>query len=108
VGSTMEEVGFDKSPRAGALTRLIAEAQRLCPALEQSTIAEFWAGLRPAAPDGLPILGPTRVEGYWLAVGHFRNGILLAPITAQILSSWLLTGKPSMTSDALLPTRFEK
>ena len=107
VGSNMEEAGFDKTPRAGPLARLLTAAQHLCPVLEQSKIAEFWAGLRPAAPDGLPLLGPT-LDGYWVALGHFRNGILLAPITAQILSSWLLTGKPSFPVDALLPQRFEK
>ncbi|HEY7680653.1 MAG TPA: glycine oxidase ThiO [Terriglobia bacterium] len=106
VGSTMEEAGFDKTPRAAPLTRLLSAAQRVCPALEQSAVAEFWAGLRPASSDGLPLLGPTELEGYWVALGHFRNGILLAPITAEILSSWLLTGRPSMPVDSLLPTRF--
>jgi glycine oxidase len=106
VGSTMEEAGFDKTPRATAVTGLLTSAQQLCPALGMSAVVEFWAGLRPASPDGLPVLGPTDLEGYWLALGHFRNGILLAPITAQILSSWLLTGKPSLPVDALRPQRF--
>ena len=106
VGSTMEEAGFDKTPRAAPLTALLRAAQKVCPALEQSAVAEFWAGLRPASSDGLPLLGPTEIEGYWVALGHFRNGILLAPITAEILSAWLLTGKPSMPVDALRPTRF--
>jgi glycine oxidase len=106
VGSTMEEAGFDKTPRAAPLTGLLRAAQQICPALEQAAVAEFWAGLRPASADGLPVLGPTDVEGYWVALGHFRNGILLAPITAQILSSWLLTGIPSIKVDALLPQRF--
>src|SRR5262249_40150967 len=90
VGSTMEEAGFDKTPRAGPLSRLLRAAQGVCPALEESAVAGFWAGLRPAAPDGLPLLGPATPDGYWVALGHFRNGILLTPITAQILSSWLL------------------
>ena len=107
VGSTMEEAGFDKTPRAGPLAKLLCAAQRLCPVLEQSTIREFWAGLRPAAPDGLPLLGPSSLEGYWMALGHFRNGILLTPITAQILSSWVLTGNPGFAVDALLARRFE-
>lgn len=106
VGSTMEEAGFDKTPRAGPVAKLLRAAQHQCPALEQSTIEDFWAGLRPAAPDGLPLLGPTALGGYWLALGHFRNGILLTPITAQVISSWLLTGKPSFPVDALLPQRF--
>jgi glycine oxidase len=106
VGSTMEEVGFDKTPRAAPLTRLLRAAQQLCPTLEQSAVTEFWAGLRPASSDGLPLLGPTELEGYWVALGHFRNGILLGPITAEILSSWLLTGKPSMPMNAFSPSRF--
>ena len=112
VGSTMEEVGFDKTPRAGQLTGLLNAAQRICPELEQSALTEFWAGLRPASSDGIPMLGPTSLEGYFVALGHFRNGILLAPITAEILSGWLLRGKhpsiannPALTS-AFLPNRF--
>ncbi len=107
VGSTMEEAGFDKTPRAGPIARLLRAAQHLCPSLDESTIRDFWAGLRPASPDGLPLLGPTALHGYWAALGHFRNGILLAPVTARILSSWLLTGKSPFPVDALLPQRFE-
>jgi glycine oxidase len=108
VGSTMEEAGFDKTPRAGPVAQLLRAAQQMCPALAEGAVAETWAGLRPAAPDGLPLLGPTELEGYWVALGHFRNGILLAPITAQILSGWLLTGKPPFPVDALLPQRFSQ
>ena len=108
VGSTMEEAGFDKTPRAGPVARLLGAAQQLCPALEQSKIADIWAGLRPTAPDKLPLLGPTALDGYWVALGHFRNGILLAPVTARILSSWLLTGKSLFPMDALLPQRFDQ
>ena len=106
VGSTMEEAGFDKTPRAGPLTGLLRNAQLLCPALEQCEIAEYWTGLRPAAPDGLPLLGPTELEGYWFALGHFRNGILLAPITAAILSGWFLTGHTSIPMESFSPSRF--
>jgi len=108
VGSTMEEAGFDKTPRTAQVSGLLRVAQQLCPALGNSAVLDFWAGLRPASQDGLPILGPTELDGYWLALGHFRNGILLAPITAQILSSWLLTGKPSLPVDALSPARFAR
>ena len=106
IGSTMEEVGFDKTPRAGPLTGLLQAAQQICPALAESGLNEVWAGLRPASPDGLPLLGPTALEGYFVALGHFRNGILLAPITAEILSGWLLRGKPPVPADAFLPDRF--
>ena len=106
VGSTMEEVGFDKTPRAGPLTHLLRAAQQVCPALEKSAVEGFWAGLRPASPDGFPLLGPTALEGYVVALGHFRNGILLAPITAAILTGWILHGKPPFPTDAVLPGRF--
>ncbi|HWP85363.1 MAG TPA: glycine oxidase ThiO [Terriglobia bacterium] len=106
VGSTMEEAGFDKTPRAAQIAGLLGAAQTLCPALQSSALAECWAGLRPASKDGLPLLGPTELEGYWLALGHFRNGILLAPITAQILTAWIVSGKPPLSVDALAPQRF--
>ena len=106
VGSSMEEAGFDKTPRAGVLVRLLCAAQNLCPALAESAMEEFWAGLRPAALDGLPILGPTEIQGYWVALGHFRNGILLAPITAQVMSSWILTGTPGFAMQPFRADRF--
>jgi glycine oxidase len=106
VGSTMEEAGFDKTPRTAQIDGLLRMAQTLCQALNKAAVAQLWAGLRPASSDGLPILGPTDLDGYWLALGHFRNGILLAPITAEILSTWIVSGQPSMPVDALLPQRF--
>jgi glycine oxidase len=107
IGSTMEEAGFDKAPRAGQLTGLLNAAQRICPELEQSALTEFWTGLRPASVDGIPMLGPTALDGYFAALGHFRNGILLAPITAEILFGWLLRGKsPIIASDPLLADAF--
>jgi glycine oxidase len=106
VGSTMEEAGFDKTPRAAAVARLITAAQKLCPPLEQAAIAEVWAGLRPAAPDCLPILGPAKLENYWFATGHFRNGILLAPVTAEIVSSWILKRQPRPEAEPFLARRF--
>ena len=106
VGSTMEEVGFDKAPRAGPLTHLLRAVQQLCPALEECAVAEFWTGLRPASPDGLPLLGPTALPDYFVALGHFRNGILLAPATAEILAAWLLNQPPGYPVEALLAARF--
>ncbi|HTJ80585.1 MAG TPA: FAD-dependent oxidoreductase, partial [Polyangiaceae bacterium] len=55
---------------------------------------DFWAGLRPASPDGLPLLGPTALNCYWEALGHFRNGILLAPITAEIVAALVAGERP--------------
>jgi glycine oxidase len=108
IGSTMEEAGFDKTSRAGPLTGLLDIAQRICPELARSALTEHWAGLRPASSDGLPMLGPTSLDGYFVALGHFRNGILLAPVTADILAGWLLRGKPPISADAFLPGRFEQ
>jgi glycine oxidase len=102
----MEEAGFDKSPNAAALAGLVTDALELCPSLARAAVAEIWAGLRPESSDALPILGPTKLSGYWLATGHFRNGILLAPITAEVMSSWLLNGSPSHFMGPFLPSRF--
>jgi glycine oxidase len=108
IGSTMEEAGFDKTSRVGPLTGLLNIAQRICPEVARSALVEHWAGLRPASSDGLPVLGPTSLDGYFVALGHFRNGILLAPVTADILAGWLLRGKPPILADAFLPSRFEQ
>ncbi|OFV97527.1 MAG: glycine oxidase ThiO [Acidobacteria bacterium RIFCSPLOWO2_12_FULL_54_10] len=106
VGSTMEEAGFDKSPRAGPLTRLLVAAQETCPALAGSVVSDLWAGLRPASSDGLPLVGPTEIKGYFLGLGHFRNGILLAPVTAEILAGLLLRGESPYPISPILPSRF--
>jgi glycine oxidase len=65
----------------------------MLPALEQARVLEDWAGLRPGTPDSLPILGETSLPGYFVATGHFRDGILLAPATAQIMGR-VVTGRP--------------
>src|SRR5690606_20795129 len=69
---------------ARGLLRLLETAVRLCPALEGAGVGEHWAGLRPYTDDRLPIIGPGPLPGLFLATGHFRNGILLAPITAAL------------------------
>ena len=94
IGSTMEEAGFDKTVDPAAIARLRAAAERLVPRLPQCPTVESWTGLRPASPDGRPRVGPTAVPGYFLATGHFRNGILLGPITAQLLTPVIL-GAPA-------------
>ncbi len=110
VGSTMEEAGFDKTVHAAPVARLQEAAQRLCPALASAEKIDAWTGLRPATPDGLPVIGPlpqrAGIANYWTALGHFRNGILLAPITAEVLTHWLLNGQPPFPMDAFLPDRF--
>lgn len=83
VGATMEEAGFDTSVRASAVLDLLRNAVDLVPALGELALVEHAAGLRPTTPDNGPILGPTPVPGLHLATGHFRNGVLLAPVTAD-------------------------
>jgi len=86
VGATVEEAGFDKRTDTAAIQRLHRAALELVPRLAEARILEDWAGLRPGTPDGLPILGATETAGYYVATGHFRDGILLAPITARVMA----------------------
>lgn len=90
-GATVEEAGFDKRTVPETIQRLRHAAIRMLPALENAHILEDWAGLRPGTPDNLPILGETLTPNYYAATGHFRDGILLAPITALVLSR-IITG----------------
>ncbi len=90
VGATVEEVGFDTSLTRAAARDLQARATALMPALAQWEFADHWAGLRPGSPDGLPMLGPTVVEGLYAATGQFRNGILFAPAIAELLCRLVL------------------
>ena len=91
-GATVEEAGFDKRTVPETIQRLRRAALVMLPALEQARVLEDWAGLRPGTPDNLPILGETGVPGYFVATGHFRDGILLAPATAQIMRR-VVTGR---------------
>src|SRR5689334_15293371 len=86
VGATVEEAGYDKRTVPETLQRLRDAAVQALPALAHARILEAWAGLRPGTPDDLPILGATSLAGYFVATGHFRDGILLAPITAQVMA----------------------
>jgi glycine oxidase len=106
IGSTVEEVGFDKRTDPDVIRHLHQAATRLVPALGQSRILEAWAGLRPGTPDNLPILGATAIPGYFAATGHFRDGILLAPITAHLMAQLIMGQKPDYDLSALSPARF--
>jgi glycine oxidase len=86
VGTTVEDAGFDKRTDIQTIQRLHRAAISLIPELKNAKILEDWAGLRPGTPDALPILGETSTPGYYVATGHFRDGILLAPITAQLMT----------------------
>jgi glycine oxidase len=93
VGTTVEQVGFDKRTDVPTIQRLYRAAVKMIPALRDAKILRDWAGLRPGTPDGLPILGATATPGYYVATGHFRDGILLAPITAEVMAD-VIAGNP--------------
>lgn len=88
-GTTMERVGYDKAVTAEGLQKVCTAATTLCPALAAARIEETWSGLRPATADPGPILGPGPLPGLFLATAHFRNGILLAPLTARLLGEYV-------------------
>jgi glycine oxidase len=106
VGSTEERVGFRKEVTAAAVSNLIAAACRLVPSLAGARFSGAWAGLRPGTSDGLPVLGASDLPGLSFAAGHFRNGILLAPVTALLLAD-ALEGRPAEALAAFRPGRFE-
>lgn len=89
VGATVEERGFDTTVTAGGVHELLHEAYRLLPDVAEMELLGAVAGLRPGTPDNLPRIGPGAVEGLILATGHFRNGILLAPLTAERIATHL-------------------
>jgi glycine oxidase len=96
VGSTMEDVGFAAHTTPDAIVRLRAQARALLPATEGMVGEMAWAGLRPGTSDRIPYIGPVpELPGLVLATGHFRNGILLAPVTARLVAD-VLAGRPTL------------
>lgn len=107
-GSTLENAGFTKEVTAGGLRKILNAVIALVPTLAGAEILESWAGLRPGTIDELPILGPTEIEGLLIATGHYRNGILLAPATAKLMSEWITKSGTSFDAQAFSPLRFQK
>jgi glycine oxidase len=106
IGATVEDVGFEKSVDPSAILQLMNAAAQYLPGLASAPIIQSWAGLRPGTPDDLPIIGLTDAPRVFAATGHFRNGILLAPVTAQIMAD-LVQGQPSpLDIRAFSPNRF--
>jgi glycine/D-amino acid oxidase-like deaminating enzyme len=93
-GATVEEAGFDKRTVPETIQQLHHSAVNLAPALKEAKVLEAWAGLRPGTPDNLPILGGTETPGYFVATGHFRDGILLAPVTARVMAQLMAKETP--------------
>lgn len=106
-GATIEYEGFDRSVTAGGTKKILDGAIAMVPVLEKAKIEETWAGLRPDTPDHLPILGPTDCDGLLIATGHFRSGILLTPITAQLIREWVTGQRASVDWTAFSPLRFQ-
>jgi glycine oxidase len=106
LGSTRESVGFDKAVTGGGLRSILGAALEISPVLAGLPYVTAWSGLRPATPDGRPIIArdPT-VDGYFLACGHYRNGVLLTPLTARFAVE-LLQGREDPMLSALALTRF--
>jgi glycine oxidase len=93
VGATQEELGADTTVTAGGVWGLLRDARLLVPGITELELAEAVAGLRPGTPDNAPVLGPAALPGLVLATGHFRGGVLLAPVTADVLTEYLVTGE---------------
>ncbi|HYR90201.1 MAG TPA: glycine oxidase ThiO [Terriglobia bacterium] len=106
VGATDEDAGFDRSLTPAGLGKLLADAQAISSEVGSYPILETWTGLRPATPDGLPVIGPSAIPGVFYAAGHYRNGVLLAPITASIIADLVLNGISGVNIEAYAPSRF--
>ncbi|MDX2015334.1 MAG: glycine oxidase ThiO [Myxococcaceae bacterium] len=105
-GTTVELVGYDKRVTDEGRAQVLAQACALCPSLTGATVVDAWAGLRPWTADGLPLLGTGHLDGLVIASGHYRNGILLAPITARLVSQLVLGERPAMDVSPFRPERF--
>lgn len=105
-GSTSEQVGFDKRVTAEGIESIKSMAFEIAPALKTVPVFESWAGFRPHAPDDLPVLGPAAdIDGLFYATGHYRNGILLAPVTGTLMAEALINRTTSATLAAFQPGR---
>ncbi|MDL4819923.1 glycine oxidase ThiO [Actinomadura opuntiae] len=106
IGATQEELGFDTRVTAGGLWELLRDARELLPGITELEFAEVNAGLRPGSPDNAPLMGPTALPGLLLGTGHFRNGVLLAPVSADALAAMLLDGPVPDVAAPFSPARF--
>lgn len=107
IGATVEHAGFDPELKDESLAGLVRMVAEYLPEVGDAPRLESWAGFRPGTPDGLPILGPAAMKNCWCATGHFRNGILLAPVTARVLAQAIFRESPEVALDAFSPMRFQ-
>jgi glycine oxidase len=108
VGSTIENAGYAKCVTSGGIEKILSAANELVPELAKAEIIETWCGLRPGTPDQLPILGPVDIDGLAFATGHYRNGILLAPVTAKLIGEWIAERRTSIDWEMFSPLRFPR
>ncbi len=106
LGATVEGAGFDKSTDPRTIQRLYQAGLYVAPILSSTRIHDAWAGLRPGSPDNLPILGETSIPGYFAATGHFRDGIMLSPATANAMAQLITGQQPSLDLSPFSPLRF--
>ncbi|MEV7003053.1 glycine oxidase ThiO [Streptomyces sp. NPDC093982] len=106
VGATSEELGWDTTVTAGGVYELLRDAHELVPGITELPLTETRAGLRPGSPDNAPLLGPTELDGLSLATGHYRNGVLLTPVTGDVMAHVLATGELPDDARAFTPGRF--
>ena len=108
IGATVEERGFDERVTAGGVHDLLRAGFELLPGVTELELIETSVGLRPGTPDNAPILGKTEVEGLVVATGHYRNGVLLTPITSAAIAELLVTGETPKLIEPFSPRRFSK
>ncbi len=97
VGASMEDVGFQRGTSSAIVDQLLDATYKIAPGLKNAAVVQQWMGFRPGSPDGLPYLGPVDGQpGLWVASGHYRNGVVLAPATADIMSRWIMGDQPQI------------
>ncbi|MFF2813319.1 glycine oxidase ThiO [Streptomyces sp. NPDC058000] len=106
LGATSDELGWDTTVTAGGVYELLRDAHELVPGITELPLTESRAGLRPGSPDNAPLLGPTELPGLHLATGHFRNGVLLTPVTGDVMAEVLATGTVPEEARPFSPARF--
>jgi glycine oxidase len=109
VGATTESVGFNKAVTGAGLHALISYALEIAPGVGELSVVETWSGLRPRTEDGHPVLGASEeVRGLYYATGHYRNGILLAPLTGKLIAELIVDGEASPLLEPFTPERFRR
>ncbi|MGW5279571.1 glycine oxidase ThiO [Streptomyces collinus] len=106
VGATSEELGWDTTVTAGGVYELLRDAHELVPGITELPLTETRAGLRPGSPDNAPLLGPSGLDGLLLATGHYRNGVLLTPVTGDVMAQVLAGGELPPEARPFTPRRF--